>query len=83
MENTLDGGVNRVAGRVQDTVGAATGDAGLQVEGKVRQAAGKIQQGYGDVLESVRSQAESNPLLAVAIAAGVGFVLGAFWANRD
>ena len=83
MENTFEGGVNRVAGRVQDTVGAATGDSGLQAEGKVRQATGKIQQSYGDVIESVRSQAADNPLVAVAIAAGVGFVLGAFWANRD
>lgn len=83
MENTVEGGINRVAGRVQDTVGAATGDAGMQAEGKLRQAAGRVQQGYGDALDTIRSQASSNPFAAIAIAAGVGFLLGAFWSSRD
>ncbi len=83
MEDKFEGGISQIAGRVQDTVGAATGDPGMQLEGKARQVAGRVQQSYGDVVESVRSQASDNPFVAIAIATSVGFILGALWSGRD
>jgi uncharacterized protein YjbJ (UPF0337 family) len=83
MANEFEGGLQEIAGRVQDTVGAATGDAGMQAKGKIRQVAGKVQAGYGITLDSVREHALSNPLATVAVAAGLGFLLGVYWSNRD
>ncbi len=83
MEDQIEGGLNRAAGRVQDTLGAAAGDAGMQAKGKVRQAAGQLQQGYGNALDSIRTQALENPLATIAVAVSVGFLLGAYWSSRD
>lgn len=82
MFEKVEGTLQKVAGRVQDTFGAASGDAGNQVEGKARQVAGKAQESYGDLLNQVRESAVSNPVATIAVVAGVGFLLGALWARR-
>jgi uncharacterized protein YjbJ (UPF0337 family) len=82
MFEKAEGTMQNIAGRVQDAFGAATGDAGTQLEGKARQAAGRAQQGYGEVLNQVRESAVTNPLGTLAVVAGVGFILGALWARR-
>ena len=74
--NQLDGTFNDAAGKVQDAVGGLTGDADLQAEGKLRQLAGKAQARYGDSVDQVAEATRNNPLGALLIAAGVGFVLG-------
>jgi len=74
--NQLDGTFNDAAGKVQDAVGGLTGDAGLQAEGKLRQLAGKAQARYGDSVDQVAQATRNNPLGALLIAAGVGFLLG-------
>lgn len=74
--NQLDGTLNEAAGKVQDAVGGLTGDLDLQAEGKVRQLAGKTQAKYGDSVEQVAEATRNNPLGALLIAAGVGFLLG-------
>jgi uncharacterized protein YjbJ (UPF0337 family) len=81
--DTIKGSVQDIAGRVQDAVGGATADPGLQVEGKLRQAAGRFQQNYGEVLDQFRESAVRNPALTFAVVAGAAFCLGAFWARRD
>lgn len=83
MEDQIEGTLQKVAGKVQDAFGGATGDAGIQAEGKVRQAAGMAQQKYGELLDDFREAAVSNPAATLAIVAGVSFVLGAYWARRD
>lgn len=83
MEDQIEGGIKRAAGRVEDVLGAATADAGLQAKGKARQFAGQVQQQYGSAVDSLREQAVANPLATVAVALGVGFMLGAYWAKRD
>lgn len=82
MFEKAEGAVQNIAGRIQDAVGAATGDSSTQLEGKARQMAGKAQQGYGEVLDQVRESAVTNPVATVAVVAGVGFILGALWAKR-
>jgi uncharacterized protein YjbJ (UPF0337 family) len=82
VQDQLEGAAQQVAGKVQDAVGALTGDAGLQGEGKLRQAAGNLQQSYGQTVDNVRLAVANQPIQGVLIAAAVGFVLGALW-NRD
>jgi uncharacterized protein YjbJ (UPF0337 family) len=72
----IEGTVKDAAGKVQDAVGGLTGDAQLQAEGKVRQLAGKAQATYGDSVDQVAEAARNNPIGALLIAVGVGFLLG-------
>ena len=74
--NQLDGTLNDAAGKVQDAAGGLTGDLDLQAEGKARQVAGKVQAKYGDSVEQIAETARNNPLGALVIAVGVGFLLG-------
>ena len=80
---TIKGSIQDITGRVQDAVGGATADAGLQAEGKLRQAAGRFQRNYGEVLDQFRESAVRNPALTLAVVAGAAFCLGAYWARRD
>ncbi|ASW01175.1 CsbD family protein [Paraburkholderia aromaticivorans] len=73
--NQFEGSVKDAAGKVQDAVGGLTGKVDLQAEGKVRQLAGKAQAKYGDSVDQVAETARSNPIGALLIAAGVGFLL--------
>jgi len=82
MFERAEGTMQNLAGRAQEAFGAATGDASTEVEGKARRAAGRAQQSYGEVLDQVRESAVSNPLGTLAVAAGVGFLVGAIWARR-
>lgn len=74
--NQLEGTLNNAAGKVQDAAGGLTGDLGLQGEGKVRQLAGKVQSQYGDTVDQVAESARNNPVGALLVAVGVGFLLG-------
>jgi uncharacterized protein YjbJ (UPF0337 family) len=74
--NQLDGTLKDAAGKVQDAVGGLTGDPGLQAEGKIRQLSGQAQAKYGDSVEQLADATRNNPLGALLIAAGVGFLLG-------
>ena len=49
IENSARGKGNIVAGRVQDAVGGLTGDADLQLKGKIKQATGRVQDGVGKI----------------------------------
>ena len=82
MFNKTEGTFQNIAGRVQEAFGAATGDTGNEVKGKVRRAAGDAQYGYGEVVEQLRESAVKNPIGTVAIVAGVFFVVGSNWARR-
>ena len=79
--NKVEGAAKEFVGRLQDGAGGLLGDTATQARGKVNQATGQAQQAYGDVLETVRDLAADQPLVAVAAAAGVGFVLGAIFAR--
>jgi uncharacterized protein YjbJ (UPF0337 family) len=74
--NQFEGVAQDVAGKVQDAAGGLTGDAGLQAEGKARQFAGKVQASYGDGIDQIAETARNNPLGALVVALGVGFLLG-------
>jgi uncharacterized protein YjbJ (UPF0337 family) len=82
VQDQVEGAAQTVVGKVQDAVGALTGDASTQAEGKARQALGSLQQSYGQTLDNVRAAVVSQPINGLLVAAAVGFVLGALW-NRD
>ncbi|KMZ13357.1 hypothetical protein BHUM_01330 [Candidatus Burkholderia humilis] len=84
VQDQLEGAAQQVVGKVQDAVGAITGDADVQAEGKMRQAFGNLQQSYEQTVDHVRVAVANQPIqgVGVLVAAAVGFVLGALW-NRD
>ena len=71
-ENRLDGAARALAGHAKDAVGGLTGDAKLQAEGKADQAVGQAQDAAGKMADTIREQ----PLTALLIAAGTGYLLG-------
>jgi uncharacterized protein YjbJ (UPF0337 family) len=77
-ENEFEGAAQDLGGKVQDAVGGLTGDAGLQAEGKWNQAAGQARKTFGAAAEEVRENVKEQPLTALAVVAGVAFLLGFF-----
>ena len=82
-ENQVEGTVTEGVGRLKDAAGGLTGDGSMQADGKIDQLQGRVQSEYGDLLEQAREQFEDvtammrdQPLAALGIAAGVGFLLG-------
>ena len=80
--NEAEGTVKDTVGKLQDGMGGLLGDTGMQARGKAKQFAGQAQEYYGDTLDTVRDVASDQPLLALGVAVGVGFVLGALLARR-
>jgi uncharacterized protein YjbJ (UPF0337 family) len=79
MNDRFEGTAREMGGRVQQTVGEAVGDAKTQAEGLYNQAAGKAQQVWGQAQEAsdqASSAIRAQPLLATAIALGIGYLLG-------
>ena len=82
-ENEIEGTLTEGVGKLKDAAGGLTGDTSTQAEGKVDQLKGKAQAQYGDLLDQAKDQVEDvtalmrdQPLAALGIAAGVGFLLG-------
>lgn len=79
MSDRLEGTAREMGGRVQQTVGEAVGDAKTQADGVYNQAAGRAQQVWGQAQEAtdqVSSAIRAQPLVAAAIALGIGYMLG-------
>jgi uncharacterized protein YjbJ (UPF0337 family) len=76
-ENEVEGTIRDLGGKVQDAVGGLTGDTETQAKGKLNQAAGKAQKTFGAAADEVRESVSSQPLTALAIVAGISFILGA------
>jgi uncharacterized protein YjbJ (UPF0337 family) len=72
MNDRVEGAARDFGGRVQETVGNMTGDAKTQAEGMYNQAAGQAQQAAAQVSDLVKAQ----PMVAMLLAIGVGYVLG-------
>ena len=72
MSDRFEGTARDLGGRVQETVGNMTGDTKTQAEGLYNQAAGQAQQTAGQVSDVIKAQ----PIAAVVIALGIGYILG-------
>lgn len=83
METTKgEGALREAVGDVQQAAGDLLGDAGAQVSGKAKELSGKAQQLYTDLADVIRESTLERPFAALAIAAGVGFILGALRATN-
>jgi uncharacterized protein YjbJ (UPF0337 family) len=59
-KDRISGAANKAKGAVKDAVGAATGDAKLQAEGKMDKAKGSVQSGVGRAKDAVRDAADQG-----------------------
>jgi uncharacterized protein YjbJ (UPF0337 family) len=86
-QNQLSGTAKNLGGKVQEGVGRATGDAGMQARGRMKQAEGSMQDLYGQAKESaiegadsiedsLRHYIENKPYTTAAIALAVGWLIG-------
>ncbi|MCQ4160671.1 CsbD family protein [Roseomonas sp. GC11] len=71
-ENRITGAARETAGRVEEAAGAVAGDAGQRARGAYHQAQGQAENAVGQLCDHVREQ----PLTSLAIAAGIGYILG-------
>ncbi len=81
-ENRLKGAAREVAGKVEGAFGSLTGDHGREAQGRAREVAGKAEGLYGETLDRASSLVKDDPVKALAITAGVAFLLGMFVARR-
>ena len=86
-ENRAYGTAKNLGGKVQDSVGNATGDTKLRAEGLVNQATGAAQDLYGQAADTARESAatldnwlrntiETQPYTTAIVAIGIGWLLG-------
>ncbi|MBN9562946.1 MAG: CsbD family protein [Alphaproteobacteria bacterium] len=82
-QDQLAGGAREFGGKVKDAVGGLTGDAKTQAQGKLDQMTGKIQRNYGAAvdaasggIESLSDQVRQQPMVALLVAAAIGWVIG-------
>jgi uncharacterized protein YjbJ (UPF0337 family) len=78
----IEGTIRNVAGRAEETIGRVTGDSTTELRGKARRLAGEAQSSVGDAVETVRGLASDQPLTAILLAAGIGFVAGMLVARQ-
>ena len=79
MSENLQGTVREMSGRVQRKAGEAVGDTKMQADGLYNQAAGTAQQMWGqaqDATDQMSGAIRAQPLVAAAIAIGIGYILG-------
>jgi uncharacterized protein YjbJ (UPF0337 family) len=75
-ENRIEGTARNIGGKIQDAVGAVTGDKETQADGQMNRAAGSAQDAYGQAVDEVRSFASDQPVVALLSAMAVGVVIG-------
>ena len=75
-ENRIEGTARNIGGKIQDAVGAVTGDKETQARGQMNRAAGSAQDTYGQAVDEVRSFASDQPVVALLSAMAVGVVIG-------
>ncbi|QKJ87563.1 hypothetical protein PMPD1_2622 [Paramixta manurensis] len=68
--------VDEALGAGQEQFGKASGSAEHEAKGKVRKQLARGSYAVDDFFEAVKDQTKSSPLATLAIAAGIGFVLG-------
>jgi uncharacterized protein YjbJ (UPF0337 family) len=54
-KDQIAGKAKEINGTIKETVGKATGDTGLEADGKIEKVAGKVQNAVGDVKAALKS----------------------------
>ena len=58
--NNVKGAAKDIAGKVQESVGKATGNTGQQLKGIAKQVEGKVQKGVGNVQDAADDAAKKR-----------------------
>jgi ElaB/YqjD/DUF883 family membrane-anchored ribosome-binding protein len=79
----VKGAAKEAAAKVEGAAGVLSGDAGLELNGRIDELAGVAQKSFGEAVEMgeqavtrVRDFVEEEPWKAVAIAAAIGLLIG-------
>jgi uncharacterized protein YjbJ (UPF0337 family) len=82
-EHRVTGTAKNLGGKVEEGLGRTAGDTQTQAKGRARQVEGAAEDLYGQAKDAaagftdvVRSTIEERPYTAVAIALGLGWLLG-------
>jgi uncharacterized protein YjbJ (UPF0337 family) len=81
-ENRIEGTARNIGGKIQDAVGAVTGDKATQARGQMNRAAGTAQEAYGQVVDEVRNFASDQPIVALLSAMTLGVLIGFLLGRR-
>jgi len=81
-KNELEGAARELGGRAQEGLGNVLGTPEDQIAGRIKQASGQAQHAYGTATEEVSEYVQGQPLTALLIAVGIGFLLGALLVRR-
>lgn len=81
-DDIILGGVKQAAGRIERTVGAATGDTSTELHGAVRELGGAAQQTLGEAKSDVRVAASESPTGIFLAGVSVGLLVGLFISRR-
>jgi len=81
-ENRIEGAAREFGGRIEDAVGAVTGDKETQARGQADRVAGAAQNAYGQAVDGVRNFASDQPLVALLSAMGIGIVVGLLFSRN-
>ncbi len=75
-ENRIEGAARNFGGKIQDAVGAMTGDKQTQAQGQANRVSGAAQNAYGQAVDGLRDFTSDQPMAALLSALGVGVILG-------
>jgi uncharacterized protein YjbJ (UPF0337 family) len=82
-EHRVAGTAKNIGGKVEEGFGRLAGDVKSQVQGQVKQVQGAAEDLYGqakdtagELTDVVRNIIETRPYTAVAVALGLGWLLG-------
>ncbi|TCW00061.1 CsbD family protein [Biostraticola tofi] len=71
-----------LAGKGQEEFGRASGDRSTQVEGKLRKRAAQASYSVNDCIDTIKDKTASDPVPALLIAGGIGFLLAKIIGRR-
>jgi uncharacterized protein YjbJ (UPF0337 family) len=82
-EHRVAGTAKNIGGKVEEGLGRLAGDMKAQVQGQAKQVQGAAEDLYGqakdtagELTDIVRNTIETRPYTAVAVALGLGWLLG-------
>jgi uncharacterized protein YjbJ (UPF0337 family) len=82
-ESRIEGTAQNIGGKIQEAVGDFAGDTATKMRGQANQAAGAMKDAAGVARDEIRGFGEQlavavkdQPLAAVALAGGVGLLVG-------
>ena len=78
----LKGAARELGGRAQEGLGEVLGTPEDQAAGRIKQVTGQAQRVYGDAADEIVEYVQSQPLTALLITGGIGFLLGALLVRR-